>query len=69
MLKINKNNSNLLDTYLTERVVISSKPISNKLYEVKTWLRQLINCILIMFFLIKKRRIKYESKKQNNISI
>ena len=52
MLKINKNNSNLLDTYLTERVVISSKPISNKLYEVKTWLRQLINCILIMFFLI-----------------
>ena len=31
MLKINKNNSNLLDTHLTERVVISSKPISNKL--------------------------------------
>ena len=31
MLKINKNNLNLLDTYLTERVVISSKPISNKL--------------------------------------
>ena len=31
MLKINKNNSNLLDTYLTERVAISSKPISNKL--------------------------------------
>ena len=32
MLKINKNNSNLLDTYLTwGGVVISSKPISNKL--------------------------------------
>ena len=31
MLKINKNNSNLLDTYLTERVVIAFKIISNKL--------------------------------------
>ena len=32
MLKINKNNSNLLDTYLTKRGgVISLIPISNKL--------------------------------------
>ena len=32
MLKINKNNSNLLDTYFTGvKVAISSKLISNKL--------------------------------------
>ena len=32
MLKINKNNSNLLDSYLIGvNVAISSKPISNKL--------------------------------------
>ena len=31
MLKINKNNLNLLDTYLTEGVVIAFKTISNKL--------------------------------------
>ena len=31
MFKIKKNRFNLLDTYLTGGVVISSKPISNKL--------------------------------------